>query len=340
MRIENVSRRDFLKGAVSTSALVLGASLLPKRAKAAGSNTSPGASPDDALAATNFHPTIFVGLDTDGMVTIIAHRSEMGTGSKTALPRIVADEMDADWSRVRIIQAIGDAKYGSQDTDGSHSVRDFFDIMRQSGASARVMLIQAAAQRWNVPEAECDATMHEVVHKLSGRKLGYGELATAASQLPVPAKESLKFKPKTDWRYIGKDSANYDLKDLCTGKAAYGMDAHVEGMLYASIEHPPVLGGKVKSFDDKDALAVTGVKQTVQIDPFKPPHGFQPLGGIAVIADNTWAAFQGRKKLNVTWDNGANAEYNSDQYRKMLLETARKPGKVARNVGDVDAEFA
>jgi isoquinoline 1-oxidoreductase subunit beta len=336
MKIENVSRRQFLQGAFSAGALVLGARLLPKGVKAASSVSTS----DDSLGALAFHPTVFVGVEPDGTVMIVAHRSEMGTGSRTALPRIVADEMGADWSRVRIVQALGDAKYGSQDTDGSHSVRDFFDIMRQSGAAARTMLIQAAAQQWKVPVDECDAVIHVVVHKPSGQKLGYGELAAAASQLPVPTKESLKFKPRTDWRYIGKDASNYDLQDFCTGKAEYGMDARMEGMLYASIEHPPVLGGKVKSYDDKDALSVAGVKQTIPIDPFKPPHAFQPLGGVAVIADNTWAAFQGRKKLNVTWENGANAGYDSDQYKKELRETARKPGKVARSVGDVDAEFA
>ncbi len=156
----------------------------------------------------------------------------------------------------------------------------------------------------------------------------------------MPKKEELQFKPKSAWRYIGKGATSYDLADICTGKAGYGMDAHLDGMVYASVEHPPVLGGKVKSYDEKAPLQVKGVKQTIPIKPFTPPHHFQPLGGVAVIADNTWAAFQGRKKLNVAWDNGANASYNSDQYKKELQETARKPGKVARNIGDVDAAFA
>ena len=133
---------------------------------------------------------------------------------------------------------------------------------------------------------------------------------------------------------------SYDLDDLCNGKAIYGMDARMDGMVYASIEHPPVLGGKVKSYDDKEALKVAGVRQTVAIDPFKPPPAFQPLGGVAVIADNTWAAFQGRKKLKVVWDNGPNETYDSAQYKKELQETARKPAKVVRNVGDVDGVFA
>jgi isoquinoline 1-oxidoreductase beta subunit len=165
-------------------------------------------------------------------------------------------------------------------------------------------------------------------------------LATAASKLPVPKKEELQFKPRSAWRYIGKGMTSYDLTELCTGKAVYGMDARVDGMVYASIEHPPVLGGKLKSCDDQEALKVAGVLQTVPIDPFKPPPAFQPLGGVAVIASNTWAAFQGRKKLKIVWDNGQNESYNSGEYQKELQATAHKPGKVVRNEGDVDAAFA
>ncbi len=157
---------------------------------------------------------------------------------------------------------------------------------------------------------------------------------------PFPRKKNCNSSRKSAWRYIGKGASSYDLADICTGKAGYGMDARLDGMLYASVEHPPVLGGKVKSYDEKAPLQVKGVKQTIPIKPFTPPHQFQPLGGVAVIADNTWAAFQGRKKLNVAWDNGPNASYNSDPYKKELQETARKPGKVARNIGDVDAAFA
>ncbi|HEY6292646.1 MAG TPA: molybdopterin cofactor-binding domain-containing protein [Terriglobia bacterium] len=333
-QIENVSRRGFLQGVVSTGAFVLGAQLLP------GSLWADAASSSDPLDVTTFHPNIFVGLEPNGTVVIVAARSEMGTGSRTTLPRIVADEMEADWSRVRIAQAIGDPKYGSQDTDGSHSVRSFMGVMREAGASARTMLVEAAAQQWNVPASECEANLHTVVHRPSGRTAGYGSLAAAAAKLPVPAKDTLKFKPRSAWRYIGKDASNYDLESICTGKPLYGMDAHVDGMLYASVEHPPVLGGKVTSYDDKEALKVPGVRQTVMIDPFTPPYVFQPLGGVAVIADNTWAAFRGRQKLKINWENGPNASYDSDAYRKQMQETARKPCKVALNRGDVDAEFA
>lgn len=332
--ILNVSRRGFLQGIVSTGALILSVRMVPEFLWAA--EASGGTHADRAA----LHPSLFVGIDTDGTVYLVAARSEMGTTSRTSVPLILADELDADWKRVKLEQAIGDKRYGDQDTDGSHSVRDGFAIMREAGATARLMLTQAAAQKWGVPVSECESDLHVIVHRPTKRKAGYGELAAAASKLPVPKKEDLQYKPSSAWRYIGKGATSYDLADICTGKAGFGMDAHLEGMVFASVEHPPVLGGKVKSYDEKAPLQVKGVKQTIPIKPFTPPHHFQPLGGVAVIADNTWAAFQGRKKLNVSWDNGANASYNSDEYKKELQETARKPGKVARNIGDVDAVFA
>ena len=162
---------------------------------------------------------------------------------------------------------------GLQDTDASHSIREFFDTMREAGATARLMLVQAAAGQWSVPVSECETGLHVVVHLPTGRKWAYGELALAASRLPVPQKEDLHFKPRTAWRYIGKDASLYDLEDICTGKAVYGMDARLDGMVYASVEHPPVLGGKVRSYQDDEALRVPGVRQTVLIEPFTPPHG-------------------------------------------------------------------
>ncbi|MGH9772316.1 MAG: molybdopterin cofactor-binding domain-containing protein [Candidatus Acidiferrales bacterium] len=332
--IENVSRRGFLKGIASAGACVLCARFYPESLWAAG---LPLNSHVDGAA---FHAGVYLGIDTDGTVYIIAHRSEMGTTSRTSLPLVLADELDADWKRVKIEQAIGDERYGSQNTDGSHSIREFYEVMRQAGASARTMLTQAAAQKWGVAPAECVTDMHVVVHQATGRRLGYGDLATAASKLPVPKKDDLQFKPKSAWRYVGKGAASYDLAEICTGKAVYGMDARMEGMVYASIEHPPVLGGKVKSCDDGGALKVAGVKQTVVIDTFQPPWGFKPLGGVAVIAESTWAAFQGRKKLNISWDNGPNASYTSDQFKKELQQTVQASAKVARNEGDVDSEFA
>jgi len=296
--IENVSRRRFLTGGiVAAGALVLGVHCYPKLA--AGDEL-----PDDTnVDHATLHPSVYLGINPDCTVWIVASRAEMGTTSRTTLPLIVADELDADWKRVRIEQAIGDERYGDQNTDGSHSVRSFYNAMREAGATARFMLIEAAAQQWGVPATECETDLHVVVHRSTNRTAGYGELASTAAKFPIPRKEELKFKPKSAWQYIGKGAVSYDLEALVTGKATYGMDAHIDGMVYASVEHPPVLGGKVKSFDDKEALKVPGVQQTVAIDPFKPPPAFQPLGGVAVIADNTWAAFQGRKKLNIARDN-------------------------------------
>ena len=328
--IQNFSRRGFLKGTLTAGIFVLGACIVREPLWAAASSAAPAV----------FQPDIFLGIASDGTVTIVAHRSEMGCGSRTALPLVVADELDADWSKVKIDQAIGDPKYGEQDTDGSHSVRSFFDQMRQIGATARVMLITAAARQWGVSEKECITEPGFVVHKASARKLSYGGLAAAAAKLPVPKKEDVLLKNRSEWRYIGKDNALFDLQDIVTGKATFGMDAQMRGMVYASVQHPPVLGQKIKSYNDKKALKIPGVKQTLTINAFKPPHQFQPLGGVAVIADNTWAAFQGRKALQIDWDASPNSVYNSGQFRKTLESTARQPGKVVRNVGDVDAEFA
>ena len=339
--IENSGRRSFLQGLVSAGAFVICVGKAPLLATAAGNGAPVSAGAAASIDATAFHPGVYLGIQTDGTVYIIAHRTEMGNGVRTSLPRIVADELDADWSRVKVIQADGDEKYGSQDTDGSHSVREFFDPLREAGATARLMLVRAAAAQWKVPEAECVADPpHTVSHKASNRALGYGELATLAAKQPVPKKEELKFKVAKDWRYIGKPAPGYDVTDVCAGKAQFGMDVRIDGMLYAAIAHPPVLGGKVKSLDDSAALKVSGVQKTIPIDPFTPPHAFQPLGGVAVIADNTWSAFKGRKQLRVEWDNGANTSYTSADYKKQLQETARKPGKVVHTIGDADAEFA
>lgn len=333
--IENVSRRRFLAGGmVAAGALILGVRYYPVLA-------ADDELPHDTKADNaTLHPSVYLGINPDGTVWIVAHRSEMGTTSRTTLPLIVADELDADWKRVKIEQAIGDKRYGDQNTDGSHSIRSFYNAMREAGATARFMLIQAAAQQWGVPAAECETNLHVVVHRSTSRRAGYGELANAAAKLPIPRRDQLKLKPKSAWWYIGKGQVSYDLEALVTGKAIYGMDARMDGMVYASVERPPVLGGKVKSYDDKEALKVPGVRQTVPIDPFKPPPAFQPLGGIAVIADNSWAAFQGRKKLNIAWDNGPNETYNSDAYKNELRSTSHNPCKVVRIVGDTDAVFA
>jgi isoquinoline 1-oxidoreductase subunit beta len=328
--IENVSRRGFLQGALASGVFILSARFVPQPLWAA-----------EGEAPAAFDPSLWMAIAADGTVTIVAHRSEMGCGSRTALPLVVADELDADWARVKIDQAIGDPKYGEQDTDGSHSVRSSFELMRQVGATGRAMLVSAAAAQWSVSAKDCSTEPHFVVHKASGRKLGYGELAAAAAKLAVPKREDLHYKSRGEWRYIGKESnALFDLPDIVKGQAVFGMDAAMPGMVYASIEHPPVLGQKIKSYDDKAALKVAGVQKTLTIDTVEPPHLFKPLGGVAVIADNTWAAFNGRRQLKIEWGSSPHSVYNSGEFRKTLEATSRQAGKVVRNVGDVDAAFA
>lgn len=323
--ITQPSRRGFLEQMFGAGALILCAPLAEAAAKVAGAAWA---------------PSVYLGIDTDGSVIIVAHRSEMGTGIRSVLPMLLADELEADWKRVKIEQAIGDEKFGSQNTDGSCSIRDFYDAFREAGASARLMLEQAAAKKWNVPAGECEAKNHLVVHTKSSKKAGFGELASLAAQQKVPAKTDLHFKAPEQYRYVGKDLPMVDLDDICMGKGTFGMDAKVPGMVYASIERSPVYGGTFKSMDDSQTKQVKGVLQTAVMDPFKPPHMFQALGGVAVIADNTWAAMQGRKKLKVEWSDSPHSSYNSDAYKAGLQEAARKPQKVVRKVGDVDAAFA
>jgi isoquinoline 1-oxidoreductase subunit beta len=330
----SLSRRRFLNGAFSAGAFVIASRLVPETLLA-----------QEAIFRTKadgaaLHPSVYLGIEPDGTVFIVTHRSEMGTGIRTSLPLVAADELDADWSRVRIEQGVGDPRYGDQNTDGSRSIRDFYDAFRIAGASAKSMLVSAAAAQWSVPAGECTAANHEILHAKSGKKLGYGALVPAAAKLTVPGKDSLTFKPKTAWKFVGKEREIYDLKDITTGKAPFGLDIYREGMVYASIEHPPVYGGTIKGVDDKEALTVKGVSQTVTIDPFKPPHQFQPLGGVAVIANNTWAALQGRKKLKIDWNDGAHASFNSEPFKQAMIARVTQPAKVARNLGNVDAEFA
>jgi isoquinoline 1-oxidoreductase beta subunit len=258
------------------------------------------------------------------------------------MPMIVADELEADWKRVRVAQAPGDEKrFGNQDTDGSRSTRHFFDPMRRCGASARTMLEAAAAAQWKVPVTEVEARNHEVVHRPSGRKLGYGALAKAAAALPVPARDTVRLKDPAQFRYIGKGQLKLvDGRDIVTGKAQYGIDTRLDGMLYAVVARPPVYGGKVASYDAAEALEVPGVVKVVAIEATAGPAEFNALGGVGVIASNTWAAMQGRKALKVTWDDGPNASYDSVAFKATLEEAAKKPGKVVRNDGDVDAALA
>ena len=332
--VANVSRRQFMKG-LSLGGLVLAvgypSAVRAQEAKKYGADGMPNGWVDDPLA--------FVSIADDGTVTIVCHRSEMGQGVRTSMPMIVADELEADWKRVRVTQAPGDEKrFGNQDTDGSRSTRHFFEPMRRCGAAARTMLEAAAADRWKVPVSEVEAKNHEVVHSRTGRRLGYGALAKAAATQPVPARDTVRLKDPKQFRYIGKGQTKLlDGRDIVTGKAQYGIDTRLPGMLYAVVARPPVYGGKVASFDASEALKVPGVERVVEIEPSPPPAHFNPVGGVAVLARNTWAAMQGRQALKITWDDGPNAGYDSSAFKASLEESARKPGKVVRNDGDFTA---
>src|SRR5215470_2256543 len=226
--VVNVSRRRFLQG-MSLSGLVLAvgypSAARAQEAKKYGADGMPNGWVDNPLA--------FVSIAENGTVTIVCHRSEMGQGVRTGMPMIVADELEADWKRVRVAQAPGDEKrFGNQDTDGSRSTRHFFEPMRRCGAAARAMLEAAAAERWKVPASEVEARNHEVVHRPTGRRLGYGVLAKAAAAQPVPARDTLHLKDPKQFRYIGKAQKLLDGRDIVTGKAQYGIDTRLAGMLY------------------------------------------------------------------------------------------------------------
>ena len=341
--IENVSRRNLLKGIVGTGGLILAAQFLPRSALADGGSVNAYKTGADGMpGGVVWDPHVFVSIAPDGTVSIVTHRSEMGTGSRTSLPMVVADEMEADWARVKIIQAPGnEQKYGNQDTDGSRSIRHFIQPMRACGAATRQMLEQAAAITWGVSNTECRAENHKVIHVPTKRSLGYGELAATAAGLKTPAMNTLQLKDPSQFKYIGKGKVQIiDLFNITTGKADYAQDIHVPGMKYAVVARPPVVLGKAASFDEAAAMKVPGVIKVVKIDPTPMPAKFAPLGGVAVIADSTWAALKGREALKVTWDDGPNKNYDSQTFKTQMAEQARKPGKIERNEGDVEKALA
>ncbi|WP_203564675.1 xanthine dehydrogenase family protein molybdopterin-binding subunit [Bordetella pseudohinzii] len=335
MDTANFSRRSFLQGGLGALTLAVTAKGLITTVWAAetaprkyGADSMPGGTVDD--------PLVFISIAADGTVTIVAHRAEMGTGVRTSLPMVVAEEMEARGDRVRVERAPADeARYGNQNVDGSRSVRHFLMPMRRAGAAARQMLEAAAAARWAVPVAEVKAVQHEVVHQPSGRRLAYGELAAEAAKQPVPKGEALKLKERAEFRYIGKDQVRLvDLEAIGKGQATYGMDVRLPGMVYAVVARPPVVGGKLRRLDSSKALALPGVLKVVEIPPMQGAPAFQPLGGVAIVARNTWAARQGRDALEIEWDDGPNAGYDSTAYRQTLEAAARKPGKTIRKQGD------
>ncbi|HEX4972496.1 MAG TPA: xanthine dehydrogenase family protein molybdopterin-binding subunit [Steroidobacteraceae bacterium] len=335
MSAQMVDRRAFIAG-LSGLVLVASVSRIAKGADA------PKYGADGMEHGWRDDPLLFVAIGEDGIVTVAVHRSEMGQGIRTGLPIVVADELDADWSKVRVTQAPGDEeKFGNQDTDGSRSMRHHFDPMRRVGAAARTMLEAAAAATWNVPVNSVRAVNHEVVHEQSGRRLGYGALARAAAKLPVPARETLRLKNPAQFRYIGKENIPLlDVDDISHGRAQYGIDTRLDGMLYAVVARSPVFGGKVAKVDAAAAQAMPGVVKVVEIPGTPGPALFSPLNGIAVIAEDTWIAMQARQALQIEWNDGPHGTYDSVAYRAELEQAARKPGQVLREVGDVDATMA
>lgn len=331
-----VPRRAVLTAfGVGTLGLALGGFADAEPARPGSGGGAPSAPPEDGL-----RPNVFVHVGTDGVVTIVCARSEMGQGVRSTLPALVADELGADFARVKIVQADGDAAYGDQNTDGSTSVRKAFDDLRRTGATARTMLAAAAALRWKVPASELEVRDHVVSHARTKRRAGFGELAAAAAKLPVPKKGSVVLRPRAELRTLGKDLPFVDAPDLVTGRAVFGADVRVPGMLTAVIARPPVAGGKVARHDPAGALAVRGVRHVVELPAPKLPFGFQPLGGLAVVADDTWAAMRGRARLDVTWDHGPNAAHDSPTYRKALEAAVGAKAKAVRQVGDADAALA
>ena len=341
--VENVSRRGLLKTATLGTGLVLMARLLPGTARAADMHDM---SKEYATGAAGMphttvnDPHVFISISPDGIVSIIGHRAEMGTGVRTSLPMVVAEELDADWSRVRVVQAQADEpRYGNQDTDGSRSMRHFMQPMREAGAAMRLMLETAAAKHWGVDLADVTAVNHEVVNSQSGQKLSYGELAAAAAALDMPPLDKLTYKDPAAYRYIGKGNIpGVDLFNITTGRAGYGADHRIPGQKFAVIARPPVMGGKLVSVDDKAALAIPGVERVMPVQGWAPPGTkFKPVGGVAVIANNTGAAIKGRDALKIVWDDGVHKTHDSVAYRAELEAAVKAPGNVVRNEGDAEA---
>jgi isoquinoline 1-oxidoreductase beta subunit len=310
-----VTRRGFLAGlTAATAGFALGIRI------ASGSNKG------------LFIPNVFIQIGHDGLVVITCHRSEMGQGIRSSLPVLIADELGADPAKVVIGQAIGDPKYGDQNTDGSTSIRNHYEAMRLAGAVARVMLIEAAAQRWRVP-ASMLTTHDDAVHDPArNRALPFAELAPAAGLLPVP--KTAPLRPAKELVHVGTELPLRDGPAYVTGAAQFAADVSLPGMLIGVIARPPSLFGKVAKVDTAAARSTPGVKQIVELPAATAPADAKPLGGIAVLADTTWAAMRGRAKLRIEWDRGENGAYDSAAYEQQLLAAVRQPGLVQRSTGD------
>jgi isoquinoline 1-oxidoreductase subunit beta len=303
-----LSRRDFLTaGAAAGAGLVIGF-YLPRN----GSSSKNG-----------FTPNAYLRISPDDRITVVVARSEMGQGVWTSLPMILAEELEADWKKISIEQAGASMLYGDQSTGGSASVRTAWDPMRKAGAQAREMLITAAALEWRVPRSACKPEGGYVVHASSSRKLSYGRLAEKAAALAVPTDPPLK--QAKDYKIVGQRLPRLDTPDKVAGKAGYGIDFRVPGMKYACVARCPVFGGKVANFDDKDARKIAGVTYVGKIGD----------SSVAVVADSVWSAMQGRRALNVTWDEGPNKDLNSAQIYSDLRQAASAKAAMLYSAGDV-----
>ncbi len=320
--LSSINRRDFLKASgLSAGGLIIGVSL-PMGVLATGGDGS-------------FEPSAFVYIAENGDTTIHCGRCEMGQGISTALPAAVADELEADWARVTVLQGDADKKYGPQATGGSQSINKMFEPMRKAGAAGKEMLIAAAAQSWNIPLENCYAKSHAVYNKLDDRSLGYGKLVAAANAIEVP--EAPVMKTRDQFRYIGKSLQRHDQGDMVVGKRMYGADAKVPGVKYAAIKHVPVMGGTVKSVDKAKALAMPGVVDVVVIPRFENAYG--SLGGVAVVADNTWTAEEALSSLKIEFEAGEHGSYDTEEYKKQLVKNVEVPAKKEFEKGSLDTAF-
>ena len=325
----NLSRRDFIKG---SSSLAVGLFLFGGADALADSSVAGLTAVKDGDVA----PNLFIKITPHNTVELTVHRSEMGQHVWTALAQILVEELEANWEQVEIAQAEGHPKYGDQNTDGSRSIRYNFTRFRLIGASVRTLLEKAAAKKWGVPADTCRAERGEVTHANSGEKATYGDLVAVARDLPMPKLETIELKDREDWRSIAKPIRSLTTPSIVRGEGGFGQDLYREGMKVAVIARPPQVLGRPKSVDDTAALEVPGVEQTVRLPDIEEPVQFKPLGGVAVIADNTWAAMKGREALEIEWETGPNADYDSAEFKQTLMETARNPGETRRERGKVD----
>ena len=331
-KIQQINRRDFVKlfGLTSTG-LILGCNLSSDKKEFIPNTDS-----------ESFRPNLFVNLEKNGNVTLIASRSEMGQGIRTSLASAIADELEADWKYITVKQATGHEKYGNQNTDGSRSVRTRLEPMRKMGAVTKMMLIAAAAKKWNVEENICIAENHFVINTNTNDKIFFGDLVEDASKIAIPNEEKVKLKKVEDFKFIGKTLKSVDLKDFTHGTANYGIDVRIPNMKFAAIARCPVTFGTVKSVDKSDAENMSGVESIIELERLIPPTGqfFGALGGVAVIANNTWSAFQGKLNLNIEWNYGKNASFDSEKFEKKITERVHKKGKlVPGSRGNVNKAF-